>query len=245
LIFLKIKSFKVIERKMRIQKWMAQCGLLSRRKVEQAILEGRVKLNGNVLIELGRKIDPQVDRIELDDQVFHPLKKKMLILFYKPREVITSRYDPQGRKIVHDCLPARFQRLKPVGRLDYDSEGLLLLTNDGNLAYHLTHPRFQVPKIYEVWIPRKLSHFELKKLTTRVLLEDGVSRFHQIEWIKKKENKEIYQVSICEGRNRLVRRMFVAIHLPVMRLIRRKMGNYELGDLKPGQYCELSCKNSF
>ena len=208
---------------------------MSRRKAEAAILEGRVAVNGEVFTDLGRKIDPFKDILTVDGiPVVRPMTKRTF-LFHKPRGVVTTKFDPDGRPMVMDYFKDA-PGVNPVGRLDFDSEGLLLMSEDGDLLLKLTHPRYGVKKVYEVEVEGKgITGFE-SKLCTEVELSDGPGKFDALESIGGYQR---YRVTVSEGRNRFVRRMFGAVGLSVVRLIRVRMGEYELGDLKPGERREV------
>lgn len=232
--------------KERIQKVIAQAGIMSRRKAEEAIAEGRVMLNGEVIREMGHSVDLAVDQLKVDGVLVaaKSADSKRTFLFYKPREVLTTKSDDRGRKTVMDFF-SEDSSLNPVGRLDYDSEGLLLMTHDGDLLLKLTHPRYEVEKVYEVDVmmgptPAPVD-FE-KQLLTGVQLEDGNGTFDRLESIpSSSRNPHVkgYRVVVSEGRNRFIRRMFEAMNLDVTRLKRVKMGEFEIGDLKPGEKKEV------
>ena len=232
--------------KERIQKVIAQAGIMSRRKAEEAIAEGRVMLNGVVVTEMGHTVDLSVDELKVDGALVaaKATNDQRTFLFYKPREVLTTKSDDRGRKTVMDFFPED-QALNPVGRLDYDSEGLLLMTHDGDLLLKLTHPRYEVEKVYEVDVMAGATpppvDFE-KRLLTGVQLEDGNATFDRLEPIpasSKNPYVKGYRVVVSEGRNRFIRRMFSEMGLEVTRLKRVKMGEFEIGDLKPGEKKEV------
>lgn len=241
-------------KKDRVHKIIAQAGLMSRRKAEEAILAGRVFLNGEVLKELGTLADPAVDSITLDGNLVQLKSELKTYLFYKPRGVITSKGDPQGRPTVMDYFKED-QSLNPVGRLDFESEGLLLLTHDGELALKLTHPRYEVKKIYEVDVEGDITEDFLNAVTEKVELEDGPGKFDELREIDAAPAAKIdslfvapvrpkafrtFVVTVSEGRNRFIRRMFEHFHLHVTRLKRIQHGPYQIGDLKPGEKREAS-----
>ena len=232
--------------KERLQKLIAQAGVMSRRKAEEAIAEGRVSVNGVVSKEMGQTADLSTD-IVLVDGVAITLKSaadKKTFLFYKPREVVTTKSDERGRKTIMDFFPED-PSLNPVGRLDYDSEVLLLLTHDGDLLLKLTHPRYEVEKVYEVdvmesGVPTPPDF--IKRMLSSIELDDGPGKFDVLEEIPStSKNPAVrgFKVVISEGRNRFIRRMFTAVGLDVTRLKRVRMGEYELGDLKPGEKKEV------
>lgn len=225
----------------RLQKILAGAGVASRRKCEELILSGKVQVNGETVTELGTKADPEVDEITVDGKSVG-VEKKMYLVFNKPKGVITSASDPQGRKIVTDYLKGIDERLYPVGRLDYDTEGLLLLTNDGHFAHLLTHPKHHVPKTYHATVKGVPHGSELDKLKKGVMLEDGMTAPAEVEYqdIDPEGKESTVSITIHEGRNRQVRRMFEAINHPVMRLKRISFGDLFLGNLKRGSYRHLT-----
>ncbi len=228
--------------KERLQKLIAQAGVMSRRKAEEAIAEGRVSVNGVVSKEMGQTADLSEDKVVVDGLpiAVKPKYLQKTYLFYKPREVMTTKSDDRGRKTVMDFFNDDLS-LNPVGRLDYDSEGLLLMTHDGDLLLKLTHPRYEVEKVYEVEVMESgvptPSDF-IKRMMAGLQLEDGAGKFdvmEEIESSSKNPAVKAYKVVISEGRNRFIRRMFEAVGLEVTRLKRVRMGDYVLGDLKPGE----------
>jgi 23S rRNA pseudouridine2605 synthase len=231
--------------KERLQKLIAQAGVMSRRKAEEAIAEGRVTLNGVVVKEMGITADLADDRVEVDGLPIatKPKYLKKTFMFYKPREVMTTKSDDRGRKTVMDFFEDA--SLNPVGRLDYDSEGLLLMTHDGDLLLKLTHPRYEIEKVYEVEVMESgvpTPPDFIKRMLSGLDLEDGQGKFDILEEIpstSKNPAVKAYKVVISEGRNRFIRRMFDAVGLEVSRLKRVRMGEYELGDLKPGEKREV------
>jgi 23S rRNA pseudouridine2605 synthase len=219
----------------RVHKWIAASGIMSRRKAEEAIRQGRVALNGVVFTDLGRTLDPAVDRVSIDGAPVAILRGRRTFLFYKPRGVMTTKSDPEGRPTVMDYfkdLPG----LNPVGRLDLDSEGLLLMTEDGDLLLRMTHPRFGVEKVYEVEVEGQGIAGYLELLCQGLVLSDGEGRFVSIEVLRP---GRAFRVVVNEGRNRFVRRMLAAVGFTVRRLIRVRMGPYELGTLRPGERMEV------
>lgn len=229
----------------RIQKIIANAGLMSRRQAEAAILEGRVKLNGQPVAQLGTTADPEMDELLLDGRPVNVPTRKTVILLNKPQRAVTTKSDPEGRQTVMDLLPEKFRHLNPVGRLDYDSEGLLLLSDDGELTHTLTHPSFGVEKAYEVLVRGVPGPATLQALTNRVRLEDGPGRFERIEILTRMktasgQENALTSVVVTEGRNRFIRRMFDAVGHPVRRLKRVRLGSLELGALPPGSFRELT-----
>ncbi|MGI6128795.1 MAG: pseudouridine synthase [bacterium] len=218
----------------RLQKFIAHAGIASRRRAEQLILNGQVKVNGVIISELGHKIDPMVDVIAVNDQVINLQKQKVYLMLHKPAGYVTTVFDPQGRPTVLDLVSNK-ERLFPVGRLDLDSEGLLLLTNDGTLANLLTHPRYGVTKTYEVWVQGRPTTDKIRTLTTGVQLEDGPARALRVSLVGGWSKGSRFEVVMVEGRKREVRRLFQVIGAPVKRLIRQKIGPLSLVQLPLGQ----------
>lgn len=223
----------------RLQKVMARAGVASRRACERIIRGGRVTVNGRVVTELGTRVTPGVDQIAVDGK---PLKVEPLtyILLHKPAGYITTVRDPQGRPTVMDLVPGVGVRLFPVGRLDYDSSGLLILTNDGELANALTHPRYGARKTYRVLVRGGVSEEALKTLQRGVQLSDGPARAHAISVEGKSGGNTWLEVVLTEGRNRMLRRMLAAVGLEVLQLIRVEEAGISLGALPPGQFRHLT-----
>lgn len=226
------------ERQERLQKLLARAGVASRRASETLIEQGKVTVNGKVITELGFKADPDRDRIEVEGK---PLAFPQLetVLLYKPRGVVTSCDDPQGRRTVMELVPP-LPGLHPIGRLDRDSEGLLLLTNDGALTALLTHPRHEVGKTYRAWVHGHPSPQALKRLREGIELEDGMTQPAEAREVKVEPEKTLLEITIHEGRNRQVRRMCEAIGHSVLRLKRVRLGSLELGTLRPGEHRRLT-----
>ncbi|TJY44383.1 rRNA pseudouridine synthase [Cohnella pontilimi] len=226
----------------RLQKILANAGIASRRKCEELIAAGHVTVNDKVVTELGAKADPNVDVIAVKGR---PIKRenKLYILFNKPKGVITTMTDPKGRSTVHDYLKKDIkERVYPVGRLDYDTEGLLLLTNDGDLAHMLTHPKHHVPKTYHATVERVPHGNDLEKLKRGIKLEDGMTAPAEAEYHDVDPDGKYATISLTirEGRNRQVRRMFEAIHHPVIRLKRISFAGLTLGGLQRGKHRKLT-----
>ncbi|MEI4830438.1 pseudouridine synthase [Bacillus sp. FJAT-53711] len=224
----------------RLQKVIAQAGIASRRKAEELIQQGKVKVNGKVVTELGTKVSVQ-DKVEVNNI---PLEKETpaYFLLYKPTGVISSVSDDKGRKVVTDFFPEIPQRLFPIGRLDYDTSGLILMTNDGDFANILMHPKYKVEKTYVAKVKGPLTGEKIRMLEKGVMLEEGKTAPAHVKilsWDKRKE-VAIVQLTIHEGRNRQVRRMFEAIGCKVMKLKRERYAFLELGNLRPGDARELS-----
>lgn len=224
---------------LRLQAYMARAGVASRRGAEEMIADGRVTVNGR-RAEIGMKVDPSSDIVRVDRRVVSP-KATEWIALHKPRGYVTTRDDPSGRKTVYDLLPAEAGHLFHVGRLDRDSSGLLLLTNDGVTANRLLHPRYGTTKEYRVDVEGTPRTDELRRLVEGVDLEDGVAQAVSVE-SRGEIDPGIHRLIIVvrEGRNREVRRMLEAVGHPVKRLFRRSFGPIEIGRLKPGAWRRLT-----
>lgn len=219
----------------RLQKVMAQAGVASRRKSEQLILDGQVTVNGEVVTELGTKVT-RSDVIEVNGVPIQK-EKPIYIAFYKPRGVISTANDDKGRKTVVDYFPEIEERIYPVGRLDYDTSGLIILTNDGDFSYLMTHPKFEIKKTYIAKVQGVPSRENLKKLERGIKLEDGMTAPARVKSISNdtKAKTGIVEITIHEGRNRQVRRMFDAIGCPVISLKRESFGNLTTRGLNAGE----------
>jgi 23S rRNA pseudouridine2605 synthase len=219
---------------------LAKAGFASRREAERMVTERRVSVNGKIIETLGFKADPGKDHIKVDGRrLTHP-EPKVILLLNKPRGYLSAVRDPKGRPTVLDLLKKVRWRIFPVGRLDFDAEGLLLLTNDGDLAHFLSHPRFSIPKTYLVKVAGAPEEGKLIRLKRGVMLEDGKAKAVSCSLIRQKEKNSWVRVVVTEGRNRLVKRMFSAIGHPVLKLKRIEYGPIQLGDLPFGQFRYLT-----
>lgn len=224
----------------RLQKIIANAGIASRRKAEELILEGSVTVNGQVVWELGAKADPEKDAIKVKGKLIHQPQKKTYIVLNKPRGYITSMSDPQGRPVVTELLKGVRARVYPVGRLDYESEGLLILTDDGDLAHTLMHPSHETPKTYVAKVKGVLEDKEIGRLEKGIRLREGVTAPAVVKRIKKTDSNSWIEITVHEGRYRQVRRMLDEVRHSVLRLIRIRYGPIELGDTPPGKYRYLT-----
>ena len=232
----------------RLQKYMAQCGVASRRKCEEIILVGKVKVNGIVVNELGTKIDPEKDTVEFNNKVIKIEEKKVYIMLNKPEGYITSAKDEKGRKTVLDIVNVN-ERIYPIGRLDYDSSGLLLLTNDGSIYNNIIHPRVSIKKKYIAECRGKFTESDLKKFKSGIDIGGYITAEAEIDIISeeksfnsRKNSSEIIstvEISIHEGKNRQIRKMCAAINHEVLSLKRISIGELKLGYLKRGEWREL------
>jgi len=227
----------------RLQKFLAHAGIGSRRKCEELILQGRVRVNGQIVSTLGTKIDPQKDKVAIDNKLVATKENMVYILLNKPAGYVTTSKDPQGRPTVLDLVKQVNKRIYPVGRLDYETEGLLLLTNDGQLAYRLTHPKYKVKKIYQALVKGIPNEEALQLLRKGILLEDGMTAPAEVKILAKINNNALLELSIHEGRNRQVRRMCEAINHPVLKLKRTQLGFLKLGSLPVGKFSFLTVKD--
>lgn len=224
----------------RLQKVIAQAGIASRRKAEQLIEEGKVTVNGKKITELGTKVglndEVKVEGVPIERE------RKVYYLFYKPRGIISAVTDDKNRKTVVDYFPHVEERIFPVGRLDYDTSGLLLMTNDGEFANLMTHPRYQMDKTYIVKTEGIVERHLLKRIMSGLQLEDGKTAPAKVKElaIDRKKNRSLLEVTIHEGRNRQVRRMFEAIGHPVQKLRRDRFAHLTLQGLNAGDYRELT-----
>ena len=226
---------------MRLQKYMAMCGVAARRKCEEIIASGRVAINGEVISQMGVQVEEE-DRVTLDGQLITPEARKRYILYHKPAGEVTTVSDDKGRETVMDRFAGMDVRLYPVGRLDYDSEGLLLLTNDGELAQRLTHPSCEVDKTYLARVTGNPSGEALERLRRGVFMEGDERRTYPAD-VRVVRDESLYSdvlVTIHEGRNRQVRRMFDAVGHRVLLLRRVRFGPLELGALRRGEWRELT-----
>ncbi|MEI6867088.1 MAG: pseudouridine synthase [Actinomycetes bacterium] len=226
---------------VRLQKILADAGVASRRGSEELIAEGRVSVNGVQIRELGTKVDPETASIEVDGETIKTNKSRTYLLFHKPAGVISTMSDPEDRPNLGDYFSGRNERLFHVGRLDRESEGLILLTNDGDLAHRATHPSYGLIKKYILEIEGDFSKESIKALEHGIELEDGLARALSVEVIREVSQKHFWlEVSIHEGRYHIVRRMFEALDLKVLRLIRSEFGPLSLGETKEGRWRSLN-----
>ncbi|MBP2634234.1 MAG: rluB [Firmicutes bacterium] len=224
----------------RLQKFIAQAGVASRRDAEELIKAGRVTVNGKIVTELGTKVEPKRDKVAVDKKLIKA-EKYLYILLYKPKGVITALEDPQGRKTVTNLVADIPERIYPVGRLDYNTEGLLIMTNDGDLTNALTHPRHEIAKTYLAKVHGYPPEEKLDKLRIGIKLEDGVTAPAKVNIVGIDQEKELttLEIVIYEGKNRQIRRMCEAIGHPVKNLKRVKISFLTLEGLRRGQYRHL------
>lgn len=224
----------------RLQKYLASAGIASRRASEELIAQGRVTVNGQVVTAQGVKIIPGKDRVQVDGKNVHEEEKNVYLLLNKPSGYVTTMKDTHDRPIVTDLLHDMPYRVFPVGRLDFETEGLLLLTNDGEFAYRMTHPKFKLLKTYIATVRGNLTDERLEQLRKGILLEDGMTQPADVKILRKERHKTMVKISISEGRNRQIRRMFAAVKNPVLELKRISIGSLTLDKLPVGEYRHLT-----
>jgi 23S rRNA pseudouridine2605 synthase len=224
----------------RLQKVLAAAGLASRRACEVLISEGRVEVNGKVVTEQGRRVDPDTDVIRVDGARIPPPRHHAYLVLNKPRGVVSTMDDPEGRRTLADLVPDRRGRLFHVGRLDTETEGLLILTNDGEFAHRLAHPSYAVPKTYVAEVAGVVTPGVLKRLRQGITLDDGPVRPDAVKVVSTAGDRTLVKITLHEGRNRIVRRTMEAVGHPVRRLSRTGIGPVRLGTLRSGEVRELT-----
>lgn len=220
----------------RLQKVIARSGIYSRRQAEKLISEGAVTVDGKKISVLGTKVDPLHAKIYVKGKPIKPQGNFQYLLFHKPKKCVVTRSDPEGRKTVYDFLPKKFFKLKPAGRLDYESEGLILLTNDGRLAQKLTHPQFHLRKVYEVKVQSKPGLRQLERLRKGIMLDGRRTLPAKIEIIRENPKSSWIKMTLREGRNRQIRRMCEKVNLNVKTLIRTEIGPFRLTGIPYGKW---------
>lgn len=230
---------KTKQEQVRLQKYIAAAGIASRRRAEELITQGKVKVNGAVVQQQGVKVNTQTDTVEVNGQIIEPEKKKYYILLNKPAGYITTTSDELGRQTVMDLMEDISARVYPVGRLDAETEGLLFMTNDGSFANVLTHPRHGIEKEYLVYAKGVVMPAELHKLKRGVALEEFVTKPAEVELIRIEQNVSVLKIKIKEGKKRQVRRMFEAVGHEVLYLRRIQVGPIMLGNVPLGKWRHL------
>lgn len=224
---------------IKLQAFMAHGGIASRRKSEELIATGKVRVNDEVA-HIGQRIDPSKDKVLVLGKRVKTAETKRYFLLYKPRNCVSTTSDELGRRTVLSLLPMVHERLYPVGRLDYESEGLMILTNDGDFAYKTTHPKFEVPKTYRATVAGTPTYKALNLMREGVKLKEGFTRPDALEVIEEIDGKTVLELTIHQGYNRQVRRMFERIGYEVIQLVRVKFGKFMLEDLQESKSRELS-----
>lgn len=223
---------------VRIAKFLSECGVASRRAAEELLLAGKVKINEQLVSDPATRVDPEHDSVRVRNKIVKP-PEKGVVLFHKPRGVVSTMSDPQGRPCVADYLGKHFRSYFPVGRLDWDSSGLMILTNDGELANLLLHPRYQFKRIYHAKVSGQISEKTLRRFPRGIRLNDGMARA-DVTVLKSGDDLTWLEVSISEGRNRIIRRLMDIVRHPVIKLQRVAHGPVKLGKLKPGMLKQLT-----
>ena len=236
---LKVLGVDMADNKVRLQKYLSECGVASRRKAEDLIMAGKVKVNGKPA-SIGDKIDPNRDTVVVAGKKIKKTKKNTYIMLHKPRGFITTLSDEMGRKCVAQLVEDVGTRVYPVGRLDRDSEGLLLLTDDGEFANALTHPTRHVPKTYRVTVRPTITEEQITALTTGIEIDGRMTMPSEVRVLEKKEGRVVLEIIIYEGRNRQIRKMCDSLGLEVARLKRTQIGSVKLGMLKQGDWRNLT-----
>jgi 23S rRNA pseudouridine2605 synthase len=225
----------------RLQKFLARCGVASRRAAEEMIKAGRVSVNGQVVTALGTRVDGERDVVRVDGRRVKRPAAAVTLMLHKPSGYVSSTGDPQGRRVVTELVGEKWGRLYPVGRLDYDATGLLLLTNDGQLAHRLMHPRYQVARTYRVTVAGEVTRQTLGRLAAGVEL-DGRGVAAALAVVKQEAEKTVLELTVWEGRYHLVKRLMAQVGHPVLKLKRLAFGPLKLGRLRRGIYRVLEAK---
>lgn len=224
---------------VRLQKFLADAGVASRRAAEVIITEGRVSVNGRTVTELGTKVSPLHDDVQVDGTRLKP-RKRLYLAVHKPRGVLSTRIDPSKRQTLVDLIPPEWSNLYPVGRLDADTEGLIFMTNDGDFCLHLTHPRYGIRKVYLATVEGKMLPQMAHQLLTGVEHEGDLLKALEIRIRSASRSTSVVELVLGEGKNREVRRMFEVLGMEVLRLQRLQIGSIKLGDLRPGRWRTLT-----
>lgn len=225
---------------IRLQKYLSMAGRASRREAERLILEGRIRVNGSVVQELGTRVVPGIDRVEMDGEEVDASSLPVWMAFHKPAGYLTTRSDPHGGATIYDLLPPELGTLKYLGRLDRETEGLLLLSNQGDVIHELLHPSRQVEREYRAWVAGVPSAETLRRLEEGVVLGDGPARAKRASLVGREGTRGVVALVLTEGRKREVRRLMEAVGHPVIRLVRVRFGSLELGDLPQGEWRPLT-----
>ena len=231
------KTTSIDKETVRLNKFISNAGVCGRRAADNLILEGRIKVNNNVVSELGLKINT-TDKVQFDNKIITS-EKKLYILVNKPRNVICTKSDEKGRKSIMDLLPERFQHLYPVGRLDRNTTGVILLTNDGALTQNLLHPSKKINKVYKVKAEKQLTQDQMNKMVLGLELEDGLSKFNKLSELNEDEFFR-YGIEIHSGKNRVIRRMFEAVDNRVLKLDRVMFHTFVKRGIPIGSYREIT-----
>lgn len=224
--------------RIRLQKFLASCGVASRRQSETLIVDGRIRVNGLIVTTLGTTVDPNTDQVELDGKRVRQITD-LTILFHKPRNCLCSKKDPQGRPVIYEFLPPELQHLNYVGRLDFDTSGLLLLTSNGELLRRLTLPEYGVKRVYRALVDGHIVQRSLRQLEQGITVDGELLKAHRAEIKSTSSRDTLVEVTLTEGRNREVKRLFEAIGHRVLQLTRIRFADLALGDLRSASYRQL------
>jgi len=228
-----------VKKGFRLNQAVAKSGFSSRREADRLIAAGRVSVNGEPVTDFNRVVDPDTDELRVDGKILR-IKQYIYVAMYKPRGVVTTCADELGRKQVLDLLPLKLHHLRPVGRLDMDSEGLLIFTNDGNLTQRLTHPLHHLPKRYLVTVKGRLGSADLERMSAGLVLSDGKTQPARASLVSQDASASTFELVLREGRNRQIRRMCAQLGYPVQRLVREGIGRLQLGQMTPGSWRYLT-----
>ncbi len=225
---------------MRINKYLSKCGLASRRKCEEFVINGHIKVNGKIIKDLSYQIDENEDVVEYDTKIISPAKELKYLILHKPKGYLTTLKDPFKRQTIKDLIKDIPQRVFPVGRLDFDSEGLIFLTNDGDLANKLLHPKYKISKKYYVVLNKTINVDDIQILENGIELEEGITSPAKIKIIEHKHKKTHLYITIHQGWKRQIKRMFKVVGKKVIRLKRVEFASLKLGKLQKGMYRNLT-----
>ncbi len=225
---------------MRLQKFLARAGIASRRGAEEMIRQGLVTVNGRVIRDMGVVIDPGRDAVKCQGRLVRPRAGRKYLLLFKPRSVVSTLSDPEGRPTVRDFLPVKAGRVFPVGRLDWDAEGVILFTDDGDLAHRLAHPRYGAERTYHVKVRGALEAQDLHRLQSGIRLEDGMVKPEKVRVVRRSENSTWVALTLREGRYHEVKRIFASLGVAVQKLRRVSFAGLAAGTLRPGQWRALT-----
>ena len=227
-------------KKERLNKIIAMAGITSRRRADELISSGLVSVNGQVEKRVGSKAVWGIDSINVDGHPIPDPPKKIYVILNKPFGYVSTLHDPEGRPIIRDLVKDVKERIYPIGRLDFDSSGLLILTNDGGLSFRLMHPKFHIPRTYKVIVEGFISDTSVERLKKGVFLDDGPTNPARVRIIKAQQGRSVVRITIFEGRSREIRRMCEAVGHKTLKLTRIGYGNLNLGNLKVGKYRHLN-----
>lgn len=225
---------------VRLNRYLSMCGITSRRKADQLVRDGRININGLVVKELGYRVNTEGDTVEIGSKVLKPERKRYIVLNKPPFYLTTLRQDKEGKRAIRELIKDIPERVYPVGRLDYDTEGLLILTNDGELANGIIHPRYKLPKVYLAIVKGRVNPKTREKMIIGARLEDGFARPDDVRIVKCESENTLLEITFHEGRNHLVKRFLLKFEHPVLKLKRTVVGPIKLGQLPRGKWRNLT-----